>query len=103
MVNIKEIDGKVRKGGKALFKSSDLSVKNCIFEDGESTLKESRYTRYTNIKDSVFKWKYPLWYCKNVSAEGCALLETARAGMWYTDGIYFSIRLLRRRKAFGDE
>ena len=97
MVNIKEINGEVLRGERALFESSDLSVKNCVFEDGESPLKESRNI---NIKDSVFKWKYPLWYCKNVSAENCALLETARAGMWYTDGIYFTDTVIEAPKSF---
>ncbi len=71
-------------GERALFMSRDLEIADCIFADGESPLKESRNL---NISNSMFQWKYPLWYCKDVLVENCALLEMARAGIWYTDNI----------------
>ena len=68
-------------GERALFKSRDLHVETSIFDDGESPLKESRDVE---VVDSVFGWKYPLWYCDHVRVSGTAFLEMARAGIWYT-------------------
>ena len=72
------------KGERALFKSHDLKVEDSIFADGESPLKESDHI---DISGSIFKWKYPLWYCNHVSVENSTLLETARSGIWYTHHI----------------
>lgn len=33
------------------------------------------------IKNRMFKWKYPLWYSKDIVAEGCVWFEMARAGV----------------------
>ena len=51
-------------GERALFHAHDLKICDTIFDDGESPLKESR-----NIElwGSMFKWKYPLWYCKLIN------------------------------------
>ncbi|WP_319001884.1 DUF3737 family protein [Clostridium algoriphilum] len=46
-----------------MFYSKDLQVSYSTFADGESTLKESQNIK---IDHSIFKWKYPLWYCKNI-------------------------------------
>ena len=71
-------------GERALFASSDLQIDKCVFFDGESPLKES-----TNIAldECAFEWKYPLWYCKNISVNRSVLRESARSGIWYTSGI----------------
>lgn len=71
-------------GERPLFRSRGLRVEECTFTDGESPLKESRDLELARCK---FGWKYPLWYCKNVSVEDSTWEETARAGVWYTDGI----------------
>ena len=71
-------------GERALFKSRDLSVEASIFDDGESPLKESSNVE---VIDSVFGWKYPLWYCHDVNVRGTAFLEMARAGIWYTHNV----------------
>ena len=71
-------------GERALFATRDAEIYNCTFEDGESPLKESSGI---NIYDSVFSWKYTLWYCNNVNVERTRLDETARSGIWYTHGI----------------
>lgn len=68
-------------GERALFKSRNLAIKDCIFADGESPLKESKQLE---IKNSMFQWKYPLWYCENILVEDSMLFEMARAGIWYT-------------------
>ncbi len=71
-------------GERALFASRDTEVYSSVFEDGESPLKESRNI---SVSDSIFAWKYPLWYCRNVSVKGTVLLTTARSGIWYTHNI----------------
>ena len=71
-------------GERALFMGKDLRIYDTIFADGESPLKESR-----NIElfGCMFKWKYPLWYSKNIIAKDCAWFDMARAGVWYTENI----------------
>ena len=72
------------KGERALFGSNDLIINDSVFEDGESPLKESGNIE---LKNCLFRWKYPLWYCKNVSAENCIWFEMARAGVWYSENL----------------
>lgn len=71
-------------GERALFGSHGLKITDCIFEDGESPLKESSELE---LRGSMFKWKYPLWYCHDVAVDDCTWFEMARAGVWYTDRI----------------
>ena len=71
-------------GERALFRASQLDVVQSVFEDGESPLKESREI---SVTDSIFKWKYPMWYSKNVSVYNTTFLVTARSGIWYTDNV----------------
>ena len=84
MDNIKEIDQGYLTGERALFGSKYLRVTDTIFNDGESPLKESHDIELVN---SMFKWKYPLWYCENITVNNCTWFETARAGVWYTKHI----------------
>jgi hypothetical protein len=71
-------------GERALFQSCNLDISYCTFADGESPLKESRNLEISN---TLFQWKYPLWYCNNVTMKDSVLFEMARAGIWYTDKI----------------
>lgn len=71
-------------GERALFQGKDLIFSNCLFDDGESPLKESENIKLENC---TFGWKYPLWYSKNIEVNNCVLLDTARAGVWYTENI----------------
>ena len=84
MGNKKMIKQAVLTGERALFASEDIRVEDSIFEDGESPLKESRNIE---LEGCIFKWKYPLWYCKNVIVMNTTWLDTARAGVWYTHNI----------------
>ncbi len=79
-----EINQVYLTGERAMFGAKDKVFTDCIFADGESPLKES-----ANIilKGSMFKWKYPLWYSKNIEVENSTWFEMARAGVWYTDNI----------------
>ena len=69
-------------GERALFKTRDAEILHCTFHDGESPLKESKNLV---VKESTFQWKYPLWYCQNVSVERCTFEVGARAGIWFTE------------------
>lgn len=71
-------------GERALFRSSDVRIEGCVFQDGESPLKESCGVE---VSGSVFRWKYPLWYCRHVQVRDSAFLEMARSGLWYTDDV----------------
>lgn len=88
-------------GERALFMSRDLCLEECVFEDGESPLKESKNLI---LSGCIFKWKYPLWYCGNVKLDGCVFESTARAGIWYTEnldlkgGIILAPKTFRRAK-----
>ena len=48
----------------------------------------------------MFRWKYPLWYCKNVLAEKCTWFDTARAGVWYTEHMTVDTALIAAPKNF---
>ena len=71
-------------GERALFASRNLHLIEATFEAGESPLKESSNLLLDN---SLFRWKYPLWYCNDVTLNNCTLFDTARAGIWYTNSI----------------
>ena len=91
------IKQKLLTGERALFGSRDLIVKDCVFDGGESPLKES-----ANIElyDSLFRWKYPLWYCNGVKAVDCTWFEMARAGVWYTSDIEVTNAVIQAPKNF---
>lgn len=79
-----KINAEILVGERALFGAHDLVITDTIFADGESPLKESHDIK---LYGSMFKWKYPLWYSKNISVRDCTWFEMARAGVWYTDNI----------------
>lgn len=75
----------------------DLKIYDTIFDDGESPLKESRNIE---LYGSMFKWKYPLWYAKDIKAVDCTWFEMARAGVWYTDRIEVTNAVIEAPKNF---
>ncbi|MHC1681461.1 MAG: DUF3737 family protein [Clostridiaceae bacterium] len=87
----------VLTGERALFKSKDLQISYATFADGESPLKESENIK---IYHSMFKWKYPLWYCKNIVVEDSTLFEMARSGIWYTENIDIKNTIIEAPKTF---
>lgn len=93
----KEIKQQMFEGERALFKSNNLKLIDCIFHDGESPLKESHDLE---VIESVFKWKYPLWYCNNVTTDRTNWLEMARSGVWYTNNIKVSNCIIEAPKNF---
>ena len=92
-----EIRQEYLTGERALFMSKDLAVFDSVFADGESPLKESENIE---LYDSLFRWKYPLWYCNHVRAERCTWFDMARAGVWYTDNIEVDRALIEAPKNF---
>lgn len=84
-------------GERALFCSKDLELHNCVFEDGESPLKES-----TDIAayDCIFRWKYPFWYCKNILVKDSTILDMGRAGIWYTNNVTVKDTVIEAPKNF---
>ena len=92
-----EIRQEYLTGERALFMSKDLAVFDSVFTDGESPLKESENIE---LYDSLFRWKYPLWYCNHVRAERCTWFDMARAGVWYTNDISVTDTIIEAPKNF---
>ena len=91
------IQQKYLTGERALFQGKDLLINECTFADGESPLKEGKNLK---INNSIFKWKYPLWYCTDVIVRDSTLLETARSGIWYTKNINIKDSTIEAPKTF---
>lgn len=92
-----DIIRKYFSGERALFGTQDAVISECVFADGESPLKESKNIE---LYCDLFRWKYPLWYCNNVKIEGCTLFDTARAGIWYTNGLTVKDTVIEAKKTF---
>lgn len=60
-------------------------------------MKESRHI---DISDTIFRWKYPLWYSNQIKANNITLLDTARAGIWYTNHITIKNSTIQAPKTF---
>lgn len=84
-------------GERALFHSRGLQLRDCLFEDGESPLKESSELALSGV---MFRWKYPLWYCHDVLLEDCIWYDMARAGVWYSDDIRVEGAVIQAPKNF---
>ncbi|MDD6660350.1 MAG: DUF3737 family protein [Lachnospiraceae bacterium] len=84
-------------GERPLFGEKNLEVNRTIFADGESPLKECSDIE---LNGSMFQWKYPLWYSKNIQAKDCTWFEMARAGVWYTDDLTVEDALIQAPKNF---
>lgn len=92
-----EVKNQILTGERALFHSKDLLITDTIFEDGESPLKESSGIE---LNGCMFKWKYPLWYCNNITAKDCKWFDMARAGVWYTNEITVENAMIEAPKIF---
>ena len=94
---MKKITQQVLKGERALFGGENLQISDTIFEEGESPLKECRRIR---LDKGIFKWKYPLWYGRDIFVTGSAWFEMARAGVWYTRNITVEDSVIEAPKNF---
>jgi hypothetical protein len=92
-----EIHQEYFTGERALFGGTNLVIYDSTFAEGESPLKEARDIK---LYDSLFQWKYPLWYGRNIQLDSCTLYEMARAGIWYTDNISVSNSIIEAPKSF---
>lgn len=81
---MEEIKNKTLTGERALYHINNKKIIDCVFEDGESPLKECSDLIVNN---SNFKWKYPLWYSNNVVVNNTTWHEMARSGVWYTNNL----------------
>lgn len=94
---IKEINQAYFTGERPLFHENHISVNETIFAEGESPLKECSDIE---LKNSMFQWKYPLWYSKNIVAQDCTWFEMARAGVWYSENLDISDTVIEAPKNF---
>ncbi len=94
---MREIKQKNFKGERPLFNEKNIRIYDCVFGEGESPLKECRNIEVYN---SLFKWKYPFWYGKDIKVKDCTLYEMARAGVWYTENISFENTVIEAPKNF---
>ncbi len=97
MSKMKTITQERLTGERALFHGKDLIIKDCIFDDGESPLKESQNIE---LYGSMFKWKYPLWYSKNIKVKDSTWFEMGRSGVWYTDHMIVEDSMIEAPKNF---
>lgn len=84
-------------GERAAFFCKHHDFDSVTFADGESPLKHASDIR---LSQSGFQWKYPLWYCKDISLEDCTLFTMARAGIWYTQNISLEDTTIQAPKTF---
>ncbi|RCW17242.1 hydrogenase [Streptococcus gallolyticus] len=92
-----DINQKLLTGERACFKAENMTITQSVFADGESPLKESRHLV---LENDIFRWKYPLWYSRDVKARKIQLLDTARSGIWYTHQITISDSIIQAPKTF---
>ena len=93
----KVIDGGIYEGERALFQTKNALIKNAIFQNGESPLKESENIE---VIHTTFRWKYPLWYCDFATIKDILFEETARSGIWYTNDSTFENCKIKAPKEF---
>ena len=94
---MKEHRQQVFVGERAEYNVKNSSYYDSTFENGESPLKECSDILIDNC---IFRWKYPIWYSKNIKIYNSMLLDTARSGIWYTEDIYIKDSTIEAPKTF---
>lgn len=84
-------------GERALFHAQGTTVVDSVLTEGESPLKHSSDI---TVEDSVFGWKYPLWYTTHATVRDTVLQNDARSGIWYADDIHMSHCTIEAPKTF---
>ena len=92
-----EYKNKYFAGERILYGLTDAILDGITFGSGESPLKEAKNIR---LKNSIFKWKYPLWYDENVKVENTTFETMSRSGIWYTKNISIKNSALQAPKLF---
>ena len=93
----KTIEDKYFEGERILYGLKDARLARVTFGKGESPLKEAVNIE---IKDSIFTWKYPLWYDQNVTIDNTTFETMSRSGIWYTKNITVTNSALQAPKLF---
>ena len=96
---MKVIENQIFDEERALYGSSDVTIKSCKFEgpaDGESALKESRDVV---VEDCFWDLRYPFWHDDNLVIRSTELTENCRAALWYSKGIMLEDSKLHGVKA----
>lgn len=78
------IENKTFDEERALYGSSELTVKNCSFDgpaDGESAFKEAREIC---VDHCFFNLRYPFWHDEKVHIHDSEMTSLCRAALWYT-------------------
>ena len=94
---MKKIENEVLTGERALFQANGLEIEDTIFADGESALKHGENI---NAVNTMYKWKYPFWYAKNVNVKDSTFFEMARSGIWYGENINIKDTMIEAPKEF---
>lgn len=94
---MKEIKQKTFTEERALYGSNGLRVSDCVFDKGESPVKECRDIE---LNGCLFLYKYPVWYSENVTVRGCTWYEMARAGVWYDKNVAVYDAVIQAPKNF---
>lgn len=92
-----QINNRYFEGERILYGLEDADLDGITFGNGESPLKEAKNI---NLKNSIFKWKYPLWYDENVKVENTTFETMSRSGIWYTKNITIKDSALQAPKLF---
>lgn len=94
---MKEYKNKYFEGERILYGLQNAKLEGITFGNGESPLKEAKDI---TISDSIFKWKYPLWYDDNVQVSNTSFETMSRSGIWYTNNIKIKNSALQAPKLF---
>lgn len=94
---MKEITNKYFEGERILYGLENAKFNQVTFGEGESPLKEANNIE---LKNSIFKWKYPLWYDNNVKVDHTTFETMSRSGIWYTNNIEITNSALQAPKLF---
>lgn len=94
---MKQIENKYFEGERILYGLSDADLNGVTFGQGESPLKEAKNI---TVKNSIFKWKYPLWYDENIKIDSTTFETMSRSGIWYTKNITVKNSALQAPKLF---
>ncbi len=82
---------------RALYGESEVNLNGCVFEEGESPLKECRDVKAC---ECLFRYKYPFWYCDGVDLRLVTFFDMARAGVWYTKNFTMKDSIVEAPKNF---
>ena len=94
---MKEIKNQIFTGERILYGLKDLIITDTVFDNGESPLKECSDITLNRV---MFRWKYPIWYSKNITVAHSTWFEMARAGVWYINDIIVKDSLIEAPKNF---